>query len=86
MTRQEEILLETAKKHGISIGKARHAFYCFGKKTDEIIDNPNNIDSETGLFIPDNFKIFSVIKLGKFVPKLKSIDRRNKLKLEKDEL
>lgn len=85
MTRQEQILLEVAKKHNINIGKARHAFYCIGKKAEEIINHPDNFNEETGMFNTDKFKIFSIIKLGKFIPKTNYINRRNKIKQERHE-
>jgi hypothetical protein len=85
MTRQEEILLEVAKRHGLTIGAARHAFYCIGKTAAEIMDDPST-KNEDGTWNLDNLKTVGIQGLGKLVPYEKMIKARNYKILEKNEL
>lgn len=75
MNKQEEILQEIARKHGLNILQAREIFNLFGAKISEIISNPDKkID---GLYNSDKFDIIHIDNFGKFIPNQKKIRHAN---------
>ena len=88
MNRQEEILLEVAKKHGLGIGQARHIFECMCKTIKEVLEEPSK--DENGNFNYSDFHCISLINFGKFIPSKRKVERGNlltkniKLKKEQD--
>lgn len=74
-TKQEEILQEIARKHGLNILQAREIFNLLGSKIAEIISNPDKkID---GLYNSDKFDIIHIDNFGKFIPNQKKIRHAN---------
>ena len=75
MNKQEEILQELARKHGLNLLQAREIFNLLGSKISEIISNPDKkID---GLYNSDKFDIIHIDNFGKFVPNQKKIRHAN---------
>lgn len=84
MTRQQEILVTLAKRHGITIGQAEEIWNLLGEKINTVISS--NKKNEEGQFILDKFDTIHIDNFGKFVPNKRKINYANhciKLKQQK---
>lgn len=83
---QKEILHQTAKRHGLTIGQAEEVWALFLQKIQLEISNP---DKKTeGLYDVEKFPIIHIDNFGKFIPNLKTINYANhclKLKEKQNE-
>lgn len=75
MTRQQEILIETAKRHGITIGQAEEIWNLLGGAISTVISSPKK--DENNLFIPEKFDVIHIDNFGKFVPNKRKINYAN---------
>jgi len=75
MNKQEEILLELARKHNINILQAREIFNLFGSTIADIISDPDK--KQDGLYNPDKFKVIHIDHFGKFIPNQRKIRHAN---------
>jgi hypothetical protein len=75
MTRQREILLQIAKKHGVNIGQAEEVWNLFGAKIAEIISSTDKKTNE--LFDSNKFPVIHIDHLGKFIPNQRKIRHSN---------
>lgn len=83
MTRQKEILIEIAKKHGITMTQAEEVWEYFVKALASEIESPKRVD---GIYDPSKFKVIHVINFGKFIPNTKYINLLNtKIKNKQNE-
>jgi hypothetical protein len=86
MTKQREILLAIAKRHGLTIGQAEEVWNLMGGKIAEVI---GDLDKKTdGLYDGSKFPIIHIDNFGKFIPNKNRIKHANyclKLKIKKDE-
>ena len=84
MTRQQEILVTLAKRHGITIGQAEEIWNLLGEKINTVISSDKK--NEEGQFILDKFDTIHIDNFGKFVPNKRKINYANhciKLKQQK---
>ena len=86
MTKQREILLAIAKRHGLNIGQAEEVWNLIGGKIAEVI---GDLDKKTDELYDDNkFHVIHVDNFGKFIPNKNKIKHANyclRLKIKKDE-
>lgn len=86
MTKQREILLAIAKRHGLNIGQAEEVWNLIGGKIAEVI---SDLDKKTDELYDDNkFHVIHVDNFGKFIPNKNKIKHANyclRLKIKKDE-
>jgi hypothetical protein len=86
MTKQKEILLAIAKRHGLNIGQAEEVWNLIGGKIAEVI---SDLDKKTDELYDDNkFHVIHVDNFGKFIPNKNRIRHANhclRLKIKKDE-
>lgn len=86
MTKQREILLATAKRHGLNIGQAEEVWNLIGGKIAEVI---SDLDKKTDELYDDNkFQVIHIDNFGKFIPNKNKIRHANyclRLKIKKDE-
>ena len=86
MTKQREILLAMAKRHGLNIGQAEEVWNLIGGKIAEVI---GDLDKKTDELYDDNkFHVIHVDNFGKFIPNKNRIRHANyclRLKIKKDE-
>ena len=78
MNRQTQILREVAERHGIQIGQAEEVWTLFGRMIYQTISNVKK--NEKGLHEVENFPVIHIDNFGKFIPRVKYINRLNKLK------
>jgi nucleoid DNA-binding protein len=84
MIRQQELLIATAKRHGLTIGQAEEIWNLFGEKINTVISS--NKKDEEGQFILDKFDTVHIDNFGKFVPNKRKVNYANhciKLKQQK---
>lgn len=79
MTKQEHIIRDLAKSHGIQLQQAEEIWRLFGAKIADVISNSPKKD-EQGLFEVESFPIIHIDNFGKFVPRTSFIKRTNKHK------
>lgn len=86
MTKQREILLALAKRHGLNIGQAEEVWNLIGGKIAEVI---GDLDKKTDeLYDNDKFQVIHIDNFGKFIPNKNRIRHANyclRLKIKKDE-
>lgn len=86
MTKQREILLAMAKRHGLNIGQAEEVWNLIGGKIAEVI---GDLDKKTDeLYDNDKFQVIHIDNFGKFIPNKNRIRHANyclRLKIKKDE-
>jgi hypothetical protein len=86
MTKQKEILLAIAKRHGLNIGQAEEVWNLIGGKIAEVI---SDLDKKTDELYDDNkFHVIHIDNFGKFIPNKNRIRHANhclRLKIKKDE-
>lgn len=86
MTKQREILLAIAKRHGLNIGQAEEVWNLIGGKIAEVI---SDLDKKTDELYDDNkFQVIHIDNFGKFIPNKNRIRHANhclRLKIKKDE-
>ena len=86
MTKQREILLAMAKRHGLNIGQAEEVWNLIGGKIAEVI---GDLDKKTNELYDDNkFHVIHIDNFGKFIPNKNRIRHANyclRLKIKKDE-
>jgi hypothetical protein len=86
MTKQREILLAIAKRHGLNIGQAEEVWNLIGGKIAEVI---SDLDKKTDELYDDNkFQVIHIDNFGKFIPNKNKIKHANyclRLKIKKDE-
>lgn len=86
MTKQREILLAIAKRHGLNIGQAEEVWNLIGGKIAEVI---GDLDKKTDeLYDNDKFQVIHIDNFGKFIPNKNRIRHANyclRLKIKKDE-
>jgi hypothetical protein len=86
MTKQREILLAMAKRHGLNIGQAEEVWNLIGGKIAEVI---SDLDKKTDELYDDNkFHVIHIDNFGKFIPNKNRIRHANhclRLKIKKDE-
>ena len=86
MTKQREILLAIAKRHGLNIGQAEEVWNLIGGKIAEVI---SDLDKKTDELYDDNkFHVIHIDNFGKFIPNKNRIRHANhclRLKIKKDE-
>jgi hypothetical protein len=86
MTKQREILLAIAKRHGLNIGQAEEVWNLIGSKIAEVI---SDLDKKTDELYDDNkFQVIHIDNFGKFIPNKNKIKHANyclRLKIKKDE-
>jgi len=75
MTRQEEILMETAKYYGLTKAQAEEIWALFGakiadtiSKQDKLVDNQYN---------PEKFPVIHIDNFGKFIPDQRKLRHAN---------
>lgn len=86
MTKQQEILLSTAKRHGLSISQAEEIWNLFGSKIADTISKQDKL--QDGVYNPDNFPVIHIDNFGKFIPDQRRLRHANyclKLKQNKNE-
>jgi hypothetical protein len=85
MSNQKKILLDVAKRHGLTISQAEEVWQLFGNKLAAVIGDE---DKKTdGLFDPEKFPVIHIDNFGKFIPNQRKIRHANhciNLKLKKD--
>lgn len=73
--KQEEILQEIARKHGLNILQAREIFNLFGANIADIISSTDKrVDN---YYHPEKFQIIHIDHLGKFIPNQRKIRHAN---------
>jgi hypothetical protein len=66
MSKQRDILIETAKRHGLTITQAEEIWNSIGGKVAEVISNP---DKKSGVeYDPAKFQVIHIDNFGKFIP------------------
>lgn len=70
-TEQQDILLQKAQDHGLTIGQAEEVWMLFCRLIKETISKEDK--KENGLYVVDNFKIIHIDNFGKFKIKKKTI-------------
>ena len=83
---QKEILHQTAKRHGLTIGQAEEVWALFLQKIQLEISNPDK--KTNGLYDAEKFPIIHIDNFGKFIPNKNKIRHANhclKLKLKQNE-
>ena len=75
MTKQREILLATAKRHGLNIGQAEEIWNLFGAKIAEVISDDDKKTNE--LFTSEKFPTIHIDHFGKFIPNQRKIRHAN---------
>jgi hypothetical protein len=78
MNRQTEILRQVAERHGIGIGQAEEVWTLFGRMINQTISNVKK--NEDGFHEIENFPVIHIDNFGKFIPRVKYINRLNKLR------
>ena len=75
MNKQQEILLDTADRHGLTKSQAEEIWQLFGGKIAEIISNTDK--KEEDLYTLDKFPVIHIDNFGKFVPNQRKIRHAN---------
>jgi hypothetical protein len=73
--RQEQILIETAEAHGISITEAREIWKLFTDKIATSIEDPSK--RVEGLYELEKFPVIKIDKFGRFIPNANNIKYAN---------
>ena len=73
--RQQEILVEMARRHGITIGQAEDIWSSFGSTIATHVSSATK--DEEGFFIEDSFPVIHIENFGKFVPNKRRIKYAN---------
>lgn len=71
MNRQDQILRETARHHGITYSQAQEVWSLLGAKIQEVL-NTSEVKTD-GLYDIDKFPIIHIDSFGKFIPNKKGI-------------
>lgn len=74
-SRQQDILVSLARRHGITIGQAEEIWSFFGSTIATHISSAEK--NEEGYFIEDSFPIIHIENFGKFVPNKRRIKYAN---------
>jgi hypothetical protein len=75
MTKQQKILLDTAKRHGLTIAQAEEIWNLLGSKIAEEISRQDKL--EDGLYNPDKFPVIHIDNFGKFIPDQRRLRHAN---------
>lgn len=75
MNRQQEILVNLAQRHNITLGQAEEIWSLFGEKIAVTISSPKK--DEQGLFDINNFDTIHIDNFGKFTPIKRKINYAN---------
>jgi len=75
MNKQQEILLSTAKRHGLSISQAEEIWNLFGAKIADTISKQDKL--QEGIYNPENFPVIHIDNFGKFIPNQRKIRHAN---------
>jgi len=75
MTRQKEILVAIAKKHGLQIGQAEEIWKLLTNKVYDEISKQDKL--KDGLYDEEMFKIIHINNFGKFIPNKRNIKHAN---------
>lgn len=75
MTKQQEILAQTAKRHGLTLTQAEEIWNLFGAKIADAISKQDK--KEDGLYNPEKFPVIHIDNFGKFVPNQRKIRHAN---------
>ncbi len=82
MTKQEHIIRDLAKKHGIQLQQAEEIWKLFGAKIVNVIHTTPK-KKENGEYNLESFPVIHIDNFGKFVPRTTFIQKQNK-KLQHD--
>jgi nucleoid DNA-binding protein len=86
MSRQRDILITIAKRHGLTISQAEEIWNLLGSKIAEEISRQDKL--QEGIYNPDNFPVIHIDNFGKFIPDQRKIRHANHcltLKLKNNE-
>jgi nucleoid DNA-binding protein len=75
MNKQQEILLSTAARHGLTKSQAEEIWQLFGGKIAEEISNSDK--KEGILYTVDKFPVIHIDNFGKFIPNQRKIRHAN---------
>jgi nucleoid DNA-binding protein len=75
MTKQQEILINTAKRHGLTIAQAEEIWNLFGAKISDTISKQDKL--EDGVYNPEKFPVIHIDNFGKFIPNQRKIRHAN---------
>jgi hypothetical protein len=75
MNKQEEILVNLARRHNLTLAQAREVFDLLGSK---IADTISDVNKKTdNIYDADKFSIIHIDHLGKFIPNQRKIRHAN---------
>jgi len=81
MTKQDQIIQEVAKRHGIAFSKGKLIFNNIGATISSIIEaSPRD---EEGYIIHETMHVISLVHFGKFIPSKRRVVQINKMRKNK---
>ena len=75
MNKQQKILADIARHHGLTLGQAEEIWNLLGAKIADVISSPKKDDE--GQFILDKFDTVHIDNFGKFVPNKRKVNYAN---------
>jgi nucleoid DNA-binding protein len=75
MNKQQKILADIARHHGLTLGQAEEIWNLLGAKIADVISSPKKDDE--GQFILDKFDTIHIDNFGKFVPNKRKVNYAN---------
>lgn len=75
MSKQRDILIETAKRHGLTMTQGEEIWNAIGGKIAEVISNPDKKSGEE--YDPAKFLVIHIDNFGKFIPDQRRIRHAN---------
>jgi nucleoid DNA-binding protein len=75
MNKQQKILADIARHHGLTLGQAEEIWNLLGAKIADVISSPKKDDG--GQFILDKFDTVHIDNFGKFVPNKRKVNYAN---------
>jgi hypothetical protein len=75
MNKQQKILADVARHHGLTLGQAEEIWNLLGAKIADVISSPKKDDE--GQFILDKFDTVHIDNFGKFVPNKRKVNYAN---------
>lgn len=75
-SRQRDILLEVAQRHGLTVAQAEEIWSALGAKISDAISSDHR-DPETNNFVFEKFPVVHIDNFGKFIPSKKRVNYAN---------
>ncbi len=75
MSRQRDILVNTARRRGLTLAQAEEIWNLLGAKIAEVISLQDKL--QDGVYNPDNFPVIHIDNFGKFIPDQRKIRHAN---------